>query len=123
MTHIHVWIGTFIGSEEDFNQYLEVDKVRVKLGVGGSQFDRDIGLNWYDEDHIGVYHSTTNLSLKAAVDEIIGASGMLEDIYNLCLSKGINEANTMLYYFNDDLEVVTSDRLSNGLVYIGVFEV
>lgn len=123
MSKIHVWIGMFRGTEEEFNAYFEVDRLRVKLGVGGSQFDRDIGLNWYDEDHIGVYHSTVNDSLRTVVDEVIGAPDTLDEIYHDCIEKGLVDANAMIYYFNDDIEEVSSASLTNGLVYIGIYEV
>ncbi|MGL5276178.1 immunity 22 family protein [Myroides sp.] len=122
MEKIHVWIGTFSGTEEEFNAYFEIDKKRVELGIGGSQFDRDIGINWYDDDHIGAYWTSDHNLLQHVVDDVIESKETLEEIYKDCLSKGLVSANAMIYYFDDDIDVVSDNSLSLGLLYIGKYE-
>ncbi|WP_275389799.1 immunity 22 family protein, partial [Xenorhabdus bovienii] len=55
---VHLWIGNNFSSEDEYMKYFELD-----YSVEGNfddpnyklcQFCKDIGLQWYDEDFIGI---------------------------------------------------------------------
>lgn len=121
MTKIHVWAGKTSQNGDDFSQYFEINSADKDAGIGASQFDKDIHIQWYDDDLIGVYHSDTN-DLDAALDELPTSKSLLATIREKCLALGITEANALFYYQDAELEITEPDKKYNELTYIGVFD-
>jgi hypothetical protein len=122
MDTIHVWIGNLSISAEEFNQYFAINEADKDAGVGASQFDKDIHIEWYDDDLIGVYYQRENNSLDDAIEEIPTASADVEEqIRNRCAELGITEANAMFYYTDSDLRITDTAKQYNGLTYVGAF--
>jgi hypothetical protein len=121
MTKIHIWAGVTSQSTEDFQQYFEINTVDRDAGIGASQFDKDVNMNWYDDDLIGVYYSDAD-DLDTALDMLPVSVNALAVIRATCIEKGVNKANALFYYEDAELEIKDRDKKYNGLTYIGVFD-
>ncbi|CEN45503.1 conserved hypothetical protein [Capnocytophaga canimorsus] len=53
MKKIHIWIGSFVGTDKEFEVYFEQKNEAC-------QFCLDIGIDEYDEDLIGIIPPITN---------------------------------------------------------------
>ena len=84
MDTMHVWIGIASISKDKFNQYFAINPVDRDAGVGASQFDKDLGTGWYDDDLIGVYYSSGTDELEAALDELPATPQALTEIETRC---------------------------------------
>lgn len=125
---VHLWIGSNFSTDEQYMQYFEID-----YSTGGDfedpsykpcGFCKDIGVDWYDEDFIGIIDrkpkdvELDELLVDAAVDE-----SQKPLIKKKCSDLGIKKANAILWY--QDEELVLKKPLKenyNGLKYIGIFE-
>lgn len=121
MSKIHVWLGMSSKSREEFSRYFAINLADHDAGIGASQFDKDIHINWYDDDLIGVYYSDTP-DLEAALDELPTSPASLAAICDKCRELGITEANAMFCYEDAELEIAEPDRKYNELIYLGVFD-
>lgn len=121
MAKIHVWLGMSSKSREEFSHYFEINPANRDAGIGASQFDQDIRINWYDDDLIGVYYSSTP-TLEDALDELPTSPASLAAIRNKCRALSITEANALFYYEDAELEIVEPDKKYNELTYLGVFD-
>lgn len=94
----------------------------LKLIKKATQFDKDLNIDWYDDDLIGVYYKEDNEDLEAALDEIPTTDKALDQIRAKCAEIGITKANAMFYYKDADLQVAEPSKLYNGLAYLGAFD-
>ena len=122
MSKIHVWLGITAHTPEEFWQYFEINHADREAGRGASLFDREVGIGWYDDDLIGVYHFGRAVSLEAAVDELPTLQDTIAAVLGRCAELNIGQANALFYYQDADLHVADTLRLYNGLRYLGVFE-
>lgn len=120
MAKIHVWLGMNSQGRKEFSRYFEINPADRDAGIGASQFDKDILINWYDDDLIGVYYSDAN-DLEAALEELPTSPAALDAIRNKCREFGITEANAMFYYEDAELEIAEPNKKHNDLTYLGVF--
>ena len=120
MSRIHVWVGT-VASAAALEAYFRLDPASRNAGHGASQFDRDTGLNWYDDDLIGVFY-TASPSLEACLDELPTSPETLAAVRAACLVAGITAPNALFYYTDADLTIADPTRRFAGLQYVGVFD-
>ena len=118
---IHVWVGMSSKSKQEFSRYFDVNPVDKELGVGASQFDKDVIIKWYDDDLIGVYYGESD-DLEAAIDEIPTSPASLDEIRSRCSELGIDKANAMFYYEDSELQLADTSRKYNEITYLGVFD-
>jgi Immunity protein 22 len=107
-------------NEKAFSRYFEINPVDKELGVGASQFDKDVNIKWYDDDLIGIYYSESD-DLDTAIDEIPTSPSSLDEIRNRCDELGISKANAMFYYEDSELQIADASKKYNGISYLGVF--
>ncbi len=131
MSKIHVWIGCtkqsinefikyFKIDEKDKEKYFSIEEQEAKaLGYGASQFDKDLGTGWYDDDLIGVFYNTESNVLEVALEELPFGE---KKVKVACFKKGITEANAMFYYTDSELEVKNDKKIYNDLMYLGCFD-
>lgn len=122
MTKIHVWIGMTTKSREEFSEYFVINPADRDAGIGASQFDKDIHIQWYDDDLIGVYYSEETDSLEQALDELPVSPDTVEQVRGKCAEMKIDKANALFYYEDAELEITDSNKKYNQLTYVGVFE-
>jgi hypothetical protein len=121
MSKIHVWAGVTLQSAEDFEKYFEINTVDRDAGIGASQFDKDTGMKWYDDDLIGVYYGDAD-DLDTSLATLPVSMNTVNAIRANCIKRGVTKANSLFYYEDADLEINDPDKKYNGLIYIGVFD-
>lgn len=123
MDTIHVWIGFSLKKLEEFEQYFAINSIDRDAGTGASQFDKDININWYDDDLIGVYFNEHSNDLEATLDELPVASETVErQIRSRCAELNIIKANALFYYTDSSIVIPYTDKKYNGLTYLGAFD-
>lgn len=122
MDTIHVWIGEVSVTTEEFSSYFVIDPADRDAGVGASQFDKEVGTGWYDDDLVGVYYRSNSNDLAAALDEIPATPEALAQIQAKCSELGITKANAMFYYTDSDLVIADAAKKYNSLTYLGAFD-
>jgi hypothetical protein len=118
---IHVWIGVSPKSREEFSQYFIINLEDRAAEIGTSQFGKDVNIQWYDDDLIGVYYNEANTALEEAVEEIPTSPNSIQEIRERCAELNINKANAMFYYEDAELRIIQPKEKYNGLTYLGVF--
>ncbi|PHM59280.1 immunity 22 family protein [Xenorhabdus sp. KK7.4] len=125
---VHLWIGNNFSSEDEYIKYFELD-----YSVEGNfddpnyklcQFCKDVGLQWYDEDFIGIIPRRDE---SVSIDEILVDAAVDQDefqsIKDICDRLGIKEANAIFWYQDSELHIYPPYKEQyNGLKYIGLFE-
>ncbi|MEQ1976040.1 immunity 22 family protein [Xenorhabdus sp. SGI240] len=125
---VHLWIGNNFSSEDEYIKYFELD-----YSVEGNfddpnyklcQFCKDVGLQWYDEDFIGIIPRRDE---SVSIDEILVDAAVDQDefqsIKDICDRLGIKEANAIFWYQDSEPHVNPPYKKQyNGLKYIGLFE-
>ena len=126
MSKVHIWLGINESDDETFEEYFELDyNTDVEMDdpeYEACQFCVDIKTEWYDEDMIGVYKIDHLISVEEALEEIPVSKETLLEINTICVGKGIENVNAMFFYTDADLKITDTDKLFNGLVYLGGFE-
>ncbi|MGA3603026.1 hypothetical protein [Lysinibacillus agricola] len=62
------------------------------------------------------------ISVEEALEEIPVSNETLLEINTICDGKGIENVNAMFFYTDADLKITDTDKLFNGLVYLGGFK-
>jgi len=126
MSKVHVWIGISDSDDETFEKYFELDyNTDVEMDdplYKVCQFCVDTKTEWYDEDMIAIYKIDHLISVEEALEEIPVSKDTLLEINTICVGKGIKNINAMFFYTDGDLKITNTDRLFNGLVYLGEFK-
>jgi hypothetical protein len=122
MTIMHIWVGLSRLSQADFYRYFEINPVEREAGRGASQFDKETGQLWYDDDWIGTYFDEQQDDLNTALDELPVSEELLTAVAARCAELGIVKANALFYYQDEDLTIPDPARPYNGLTYLGAFE-
>lgn len=124
---VHVWIGTNFSSEEEYMEYFELD-----YSVEGDfnnpnyrqcAFCKDIGIQWYDDDFIGMIPRHKQ---EVSLDEILLDAAVDQDELSLvkseCDNLGIKKANAIFWYQDPNLVIKRPIKDQyNWLKYIGLF--
>jgi hypothetical protein len=118
MSKIHIWIGESGKSKAEFSEYY----IDINLGIKESQFCKDLNINWYDDDLIGVYKSDSNNDLQITIKELPISPEKIQEVYELCIRKEIQQANALFYYADSNLLVNDKNKKYNDLTYIGCFD-
>ncbi len=123
---VHLWIGTSLAPEHDYQCYFELD-YSAELDEPGyivCGFCKDIGLQWYDEDFIGILPRTQT---PQALDDLLRDApvdpGEWARVKAECARLGLVQANALVWYSDGGVAVSPPYKDSyNGLQYIGLFE-
>lgn len=121
MSKVHVWVGYTTKTKLEFSNYFKISKDAVNEGLGGCLFCKDININWYDDDLIGVYKSDSNDDLQVTLDELPISPEEIEKVYSVCLEKNVVKANALFYYADANIVISNTTKKYNGLTYIGCF--
>lgn len=112
---IYVWIGTFQGSDDDWTDYFDVDRLGASCG-----FCRDTGVKWFDLDRFSTYNAGTVLPVEDIVIEVPFSEQFELDLLSACQSLGIPKASHCVALIDFEGEVVPGGGYL-GLTLVGVF--
>ncbi|MEK4425004.1 immunity 22 family protein [Solibacillus sp. FSL K6-1523] len=126
MSRVHIWLGINDSNDETFEKYFELDyNTDVEIGDPAYQvcpFCVDIHEDWYDEDMIEVYKTDHLISVAEALEDVAISKETVLAINAICGRKGIKNVNAMFLYIDADLNITDTEKLFNGIVYMGKFK-
>lgn len=115
MKKVHIWIGIFSKSEEEYNNYFNQESSQC-------QFCLDIDTEGYDEDFIGIIPLfKEKMSIQFLLNEV---PIDLEDIpkaLETCKKMNIEEGNAVFYMTDSLISIKDKEKSYNGLFYIGMY--
>ncbi len=115
MKKIHIWIGSYFDGIEKYEEYFKQDN-------SPSQFCKDIGIEEYDDDFIGIiplFYNEVNiltLLLKVPVEE-----SEKSKILKRCNNLGLEKGNAIFYLTDSSICIKDTENDYNGLLYIGIY--
>ena len=123
---VNVWIGTTLKSTEEFCHCFALD-YSVDLGEPSyrvCEFCKSLGIEWYDEDFIGVVLKSKIYPIEQIVREILDNPVSIENALQACKEKHITLANAGFWYCVDTPEELEIDKdlVINDCFYIGEFD-
>jgi hypothetical protein len=128
MSKIHIWIGTTKQTEEEYLKYFELDystegdfeDPEYKL----CQFCKDLSVEWYDEDFIGIvpiFHM--EMPVSVLLNEIPLNSNEISNVLSACEKIGLVKANAIFYLTDAEIQINQPYKTNyNGLQYIGMYK-
>jgi hypothetical protein len=127
MKKIHIWIGNFQKTEDDFNKYFELDystegdfdDPEYKI----CEFCKDINQKWYDEDFIGVLPLyEKEISVMDILKNIPINANEINNVIDECNTLGIKTTNAIFYLTDADIIINKPYKENyNGLKYVGLY--
>lgn len=123
-----LWIGNDYSEESKYMSYFKLDYSTQgdfdDSDYKQCQFCIDVGLDWYDEDFIGII---PRFERKVDLDTLLNKSPIKakekESVKKRCVELGIEKANTIFWYASPDFKLTpTCKNNYNVLKYIGVYE-
>lgn len=129
----HFWIGNTHQNPEAFGKYfehsdsywqLEVEDIEdASDDVTGCGFCQDTGRKFlYDEDLMLVIFEANALPVQELIQmSVLESEKSMAAIVAACAQRGITQANAMFVYSDPTEQIRETDKLYNGLAYIGLF--
>jgi hypothetical protein len=122
MDELHIWLGTFKGTEDEFHQ--SFDLTSFYNSKEGEEFKRCefckyLNKNSYDNDFIG-YVYDENQSQKLL--EILPSEQLKKNVLKFSKENNLTNSNALLYYGDEWLNSDSLDKEFIGLKYLGTFE-
>ena len=115
MKKVHIWIGTFSGSEKEYEDYfnLQDSPCRFCIDINTDEFDEDfIGIIplFSEEQDIGILLQQVPIDMGNIKSALINGKAME-------LVKG----NAVFYVTDVSLTIPNKEKSFNGLKYIGMY--
>ncbi|GAL65151.1 MULTISPECIES: immunity 22 family protein [Algibacter] len=122
MDELHLWVGIFSGTEEEFHQLF--DLTSFYNSQEGEDFERCgfckyLNKNSYDNDFIG--HVYIENDLQKLLDGL-PSDQLTKDVLKYCKNNKLTNPNAMLYYGDEWLDGDSLAKEFEGLKYIGTFD-
>lgn len=116
MKKIHLWIGTTTKTEREYEEYFGQNN-------DVSPFGKDIGIEEYDEDFIGIIPPfEQEIALSDILNEAPIDSSDIKSVLEECKRLNIEKANVVLYLTDASVEILKPYKDNyNELKYIGLF--
>ena len=117
MKKIHLWIGFTSKTEKEYEEYFDQDS-------NTSQFGKDIGIEEYDEDFIGIIPLfEQEVDVNDILDEIPIDDDCIESVLSECKRLDIEKVNAVFYLTDASVEITKPYKENyNGIKYIGLFD-
>lgn len=115
MKKVHIWIGTFSGSEKEYEDYFNLQDSPCRFCI-------DINTDEFDEDFIGIiplFNEEQDISIllqQVPID--------MDDIKNAltkCKAMELVKGNAVFYLTDVSLTIPNKEKSFNGLKYIGMY--
>ncbi|WP_289064393.1 immunity 22 family protein [uncultured Zobellia sp.] len=124
MDELHVWVGNFEGSIEEFREFFDLTDFYKNYdsedGFERCEFCEYIDNDSYDADFIGFKVEDT--SIHDLLVNTLPDSDLAEEVLNECKQENILSPNAVLYYGDEDLDRDRLDEYFKGLKYLGTFD-
>ncbi|WP_264529310.1 immunity 22 family protein [Flavobacterium sp. N502540] len=117
---IFLWLGVTSKSQEQFDEYFELDYSEDIDNRKICGFCKDIGKKWYDEDFIGYLRFNEELTVLAILKEVPISENDKNKVLDNCKDLGIEFVNSV-YWYSGEIEVPSKDKKYNELFYIGEY--
>ena len=114
MNKIKIWIGTFEGTNEEFQSYFDEDY--------NCLFCKDINEEEYDPDFIGIiplFDRVLDVEFLAKETPLGAKNRTL--LVEKCKKMGIYQGNAVFFYSGDTRDIVEGE-IFNQLVYEGQYD-
>ena len=115
MKKVHIWIGTFSGSEKEYEDYFNLQDSPCRFCI-------DINTDEYEEDFIGIiplFNEEQDISIL--LQEVPIDMDDIEDVLTKCKVMNIKKGNAVLYLTDASLVVPNKENNFYGLKYIGMY--
>ena len=115
MKKVHIWIGTFSGSEKEYEDYFNLQDSPCRFCI-------DINTDEFDEDFIGIipiFNEEQDISILLQHVPID-----MDDIKNAlikCKAMELVKGNAVFYLTDVSLTIPNKEKSFNGLKYIGMY--
>ncbi|GAB3617762.1 hypothetical protein GCM10027416_23190 [Okibacterium endophyticum] len=110
-----MWIGTFRGSDDDWADYFDVDRLGAACG-----FCRDTRVDWFDLDRFSAYNAGAVLPIEDVVIEVPYSEQFEHELLGACRAFGIGEASHCFAFIDFEGEVAPGGAYL-GLTSVGTF--
>lgn len=115
MKKIHIWIGTFSKSEEEYDNYFNQENSQC-------QFCADFDIEEYDEDFIGIIPLfKEKISVQSLLDEVPIDEEDIPKALKTCEKKNIKNGNAIFYLTDSSVSIKDTEKSYNELIYIGMY--
>lgn len=115
MKKIHIWIGTFSKSEEEYDNYFNQAKSQC-------QFCTDIDIEEYDEDFIGIIPLfKEKMSIQSLLNEVPIDKEDIPKALKTCENMNIKDGNAIFYLTDSLISIKNTEKSYNELFYIGMY--
>ena len=115
MKKVHIWIGTFSGSEKEYEDYF-------KLQDSPCRFCIDINTDEFDEDFIGIIPLfSEEQDIGILLQQVPIDMGDIKSALIKCKAMELVKGNAVFYVTDVSLTIPNKEKSFNGLKYIGMY--
>ena len=115
MKKVHIWIGTFSGSEKEYEDYFNLQDSPCRFCI-------DINTDEFDEDFIGIiplFREEQDIGIL--LQQVPIDMGDIKSALIKCKAMELVKGNAVFYVTDVSLTIPNKEKSFNGLKYIGMY--
>lgn len=115
MKKVHIWIGTFSGSEKEYEDYFNLQDSPCRFCI-------DINTDEFDEDFIGIIPLfSEEQDISILLQQVPIDMGDIKNALIKCKAMELVKGNAVFYVTDVSLTIPNKEKSFNGLKYIGMY--
>ncbi|HBV83668.1 MAG TPA: hypothetical protein DEB74_12955 [Lachnospiraceae bacterium] len=115
MKKVHIWIGTFSGSEKEYEDYFNLQDSPCRFCI-------DINTDEFDEDFIGIIPLfSEEQDIGILLQQVPIDMGDIKSALIKCKAMELVKGNAVFYVTDVSLTIPNKEKSFNGLKYIGMY--
>ena len=115
MKKVHIWIGTFSGSEKEYEGYFNLQDSPCRFCI-------DINTDEFDEDFIGIIPLfSEEQDIGILLQQVPIDMGDIKSALIKCKAMELVKGNAVFYVTDVSLTIPNKEKSFNGLKYIGMY--
>ena len=115
MKKVHIWIGTFSGSEKEYEDYFNLQDSPCRFCI-------DINTDEFDEDFIGIIPLfSEEQDIGILLQQVPIDMGAIKSALIKCKAMELVKGNAVFYVTDVSLTIPNKEKSFNGLKYIGMY--
>lgn len=115
MKKVHIWIGTFSGSEKEYEDYFNLQDSPCRFCI-------DINTDEFDEDFIGIIPLfSEEQDIGILLQQVPIDMGDIKSALIKCKAMELVKGNAVFYVTDISLTIPNKEKSFNGLKYIGMY--